>query len=65
MMLLRELADDGRTVVVVTHAMDNLHLCDQVLVLAAGGHVAYLGPPSEAPRYVRTDDWPGKTFGKN
>lgn len=59
MMLLRELADDGRTVVVVTHAMDNLSLCDRVLVLAAGGHVAYFGPPESAPGYFGADDWPG------
>jgi ABC transport system ATP-binding/permease protein len=57
--VLRELADDGRTVVVVTHAMDNLELCDRVLVLAAGGHVAYYGPPAEAPGYFRATDWAG------
>lgn len=59
MLLLRELADDGRTVMVVTHAMDNLELCDQVLVLAAGGHVAYFGPPDQAPAYFRANDWAG------
>lgn len=59
MLLLRELADDGRTVLVVTHSMDNLELCDRVLVLAAGGHVAYFGSPSEAPAYFRTHDWAG------
>lgn len=59
MMLLRELADDGRTVLVVTHAMDNLNLCDRVLVLAAGGHVAYYGPPQDAPAYFGAEDWPG------
>lgn len=59
MLLLRELADDGRTVLVVTHAMDNLELCDQVLVLAAGGHVAYFGPPQGAPAYFKADDWAG------
>jgi ABC-type multidrug transport system ATPase subunit len=59
MLLLRELADDGRTVLVVTHAMDNLELCDQVLVLAAGGHVAYFGPPADAPAYFRANDWAG------
>ena len=59
MMLLRELADDGRTVVVVTHAMDNLELCDQVLVLAPGGHIAYFGPPDQAAEYFRAKDWAG------
>lgn len=59
MMLLRELADDGRTVLVVTHAMDNLGLCDRVLVLAAGGFIAYYGPPHDAPEYFGASDWPG------
>jgi ABC-type multidrug transport system ATPase subunit len=59
MMVLRELADDGRTVLVVTHAMDNLFLCDRVLVLAAGGFVAYYGPPGDAPEYFGASDWPG------
>lgn len=59
MILLRELADDGRTVVVVTHAMDNLGMCDRILVLAAGGHVAFYGPPSGALAYFKATDWPG------
>ena len=59
MMLLRELADDGRTVLVVTHAMDNLSLCDRVVVLAPGGYVAYYGPPQDAPGYFGAKDWPG------
>jgi ABC-type multidrug transport system ATPase subunit len=46
MLLLRELADEGRTVVVVTHALANLALCDQVLVLAPGGRAVYDGPPA-------------------
>ncbi len=44
---LRTLADGGRTVVVVTHSVDNLNVCDAVLLLAPGGKVAYYGPPSQ------------------
>ncbi|MFF5073588.1 FHA domain-containing protein [Micromonospora olivasterospora] len=44
---LRELADRGRTVVVVTHSPLHLGVCDRVLVLARGGKVAYFGPPGE------------------
>ena len=43
--LLRDLADEGRTVVVVTHEISSLSLCDQILVLAPGGVPAYVGPP--------------------
>jgi ABC transport system ATP-binding/permease protein len=48
---LRDLADDGRTVVVVTHSTLNLHVCDLLLVLAEGGHLAYLGRPEDALTY--------------
>ncbi|MHB8452900.1 MAG: ATP-binding cassette domain-containing protein, partial [Mycobacteriales bacterium] len=48
MALLRDLADDGRTVVVVTHSVANLDGCDRLLVLAPGGRVAFFGPPGEA-----------------
>ena len=45
MQLLRGLADDGRTVLVVTHSVAELAICDQLLVMAPGGSVAYFGPP--------------------
>jgi len=47
MQTLRELADGGRTVVVITHSVANLGTCDKVLLLAPGGKVAYFGPPDE------------------
>lgn len=45
MRLLRTLADQGHTVVVVTHATANVHLCHQVVFLGAGGHLCYAGDP--------------------
>lgn len=45
MQLLRSLADAGRTVVLVTHATNNVMLCDQVVFLGRGGHLCYAGPP--------------------
>jgi ABC transport system ATP-binding/permease protein len=54
---LRALADDGRTVVVVTHSVANLDVCDLVLMLAPGGYVAYLGPPSGALAYFGERDF--------
>ena len=51
MQQLRDLAYDGRTVVVVTHSMANLDTCDWLLVLAPGGKMAFYGPPGEALRY--------------
>jgi len=54
---LRTLADDGRTVVVVTHSVANLDVCDLVLMLAPGGHVAYCGPPRGALAYFDKPDF--------
>jgi ABC-type multidrug transport system ATPase subunit len=51
MSVLRRLADDGRIVVVVTHATQSLDLVDRVLFLAQGGHMAYFGPPDRALAY--------------
>ncbi|WP_433506487.1 FHA domain-containing protein [Pseudonocardia halophobica] len=65
MQTLRGLADGsdtrsgsgGRTVVVVTHSVLNLDLCDRLLVLAPGGHVAFFGPPREALEYFGAPDY--------
>ncbi len=51
MKLMRRLADQGRTVMLVTHATKNVMLCDKVVFLATGGHVAFYGPPDEALQY--------------
>jgi ABC-type multidrug transport system ATPase subunit/pSer/pThr/pTyr-binding forkhead associated (FHA) protein len=51
MRLLRQLADDGQTILLVTHATKNVMLCDQVVFLAKGGRLAYFGPPGEALEY--------------
>ena len=51
MELLRDLADGGRTVILVTHATKNVMMCDQVVFLARGGYLAYFGPPNEALEY--------------
>jgi ABC transport system ATP-binding/permease protein len=48
---LRDLARAGRTVVVVTHSVQSLHLADRLLVMAPGGKLAFYGPPSEALAY--------------
>ncbi|MEV7027155.1 FHA domain-containing protein [Kitasatospora sp. NPDC093558] len=58
MHMLRGLADDGRTVVVVTHSVLSLNVCDRLLVLAPGGRTAYYGPPQEALAFFGFDEWP-------
>jgi len=56
MRMLRALADDGRTVIAVTHSMQCIRLCDRLLVLAPGGHPAYFGPPQLAPAFFECED---------
>jgi ABC-type multidrug transport system ATPase subunit/pSer/pThr/pTyr-binding forkhead associated (FHA) protein len=51
MVLLRKLADKGHTIVLVTHATNNINVCDYVCFLASGGRLAYFGPPEDAKVY--------------
>ncbi len=57
MTMLRQLADAGRVVLVVTHSLTYLDVCDQVLLLAPGGKTAFLGPPSQIGPAMGTTNW--------
>ncbi|WP_280421601.1 FHA domain-containing protein [Nocardia carnea] len=57
MMMLRELADAGRVVIVVTHSVACLDMCDQVVLLAPGGKTAYAGNPAGVESALGTSDW--------
>jgi len=57
MALLRRLADRGRTIILVTHATNNINACDYVCFLAQGGRLAYFGPPNEAKAYFEKTDF--------
>jgi ATPase subunit of ABC transporter with duplicated ATPase domains len=51
MQLMRRLADQGRTIILITHATKNVMLADKVIFLARGGYLAWFGPPDEALSY--------------
>jgi hypothetical protein len=53
MHLMRRLADQGRTIVLITHATKNVMLADKVIFLARGGYLAWFGPPDEALEYFQ------------
>ena len=57
MALLRRLADQGRTIILVTHATNNINACDYVCFLAQGGRLAYFGPPNEAKAFFGKTDF--------
>ena len=54
---MRDLAHDGRTVIVVTHSVANLDTCDRLLVLFPGGKVAYYGPPGDGLAHFGLPGW--------
>ncbi|MEZ0578302.1 FHA domain-containing protein [Nocardioides sp. MH1] len=55
---LRTLADGGRVVMVVTHSVLALDVCDNVMVLAPGGRIAYFGPPAGVLAHFRRGSYP-------
>jgi ABC-type multidrug transport system ATPase subunit len=57
MTMLRQLADAGRVVLVVTHSLSYLDVCDQVLLLAPGGKTAFYGPPAQIGPSMGTTNW--------
>jgi ABC-type multidrug transport system ATPase subunit/pSer/pThr/pTyr-binding forkhead associated (FHA) protein len=57
MLLLRKLADKGHTIVLVTHATNNINVCDYICFLCQGGRLAYYGPPGDAKAYFGKSDF--------
>ncbi|AGP65754.1 ABC transporter, ATP-binding protein [Mycobacterium intracellulare subsp. yongonense 05-1390] len=57
MLMLRQLADAGRVVLVVTHSVSYLDVCDQILLVAPGGKTAFCGPPDQVEAAMGTRNW--------
>jgi len=57
MFLLRKLADRGHTIILVTHATNNINACDYVCFLCQGGRLAFFGPPNDAKTYFEKTDF--------
>ena len=56
MKLFRQIAESGRTVILTTHAMENVKLFDKIVLLMRGKLVFY-GKPSEALAHVGADSF--------
>lgn len=56
MQLLKKLSNMGKTIILITHAMANLHLCDKVVFLGKGGKLCYFGPPEGALEFFGVKD---------
>ncbi len=57
MTMLRRLADAGRVIIVVTHSLTYVNMCDQLLLLAPGGKTAFADPPSQIGAAMGSTDW--------
>jgi ABC-type multidrug transport system ATPase subunit/pSer/pThr/pTyr-binding forkhead associated (FHA) protein len=57
MEMMSGLAKDGRTVIVVTHSVANLGICDRLLVLVPGGKIAFFGAPADGLRHFGKREW--------
>ncbi|WP_191086506.1 ATP-binding cassette domain-containing protein, partial [Mycobacterium avium] len=57
MLMLRQLADAGRVVLMVTHSVSYLDVCDQILLIAPGGKTAFCGPPDQVEPALGTRNW--------
>ncbi len=56
MFTLRRLADAGRTIVLITHATQNIKVCDHIVYLVEGKMV-YFGPPAQALEFFGVEDF--------
>src|SRR5437763_12181541 len=56
MRLFRQIAESGRTVILTTHAMENVRLFDKIVVLMRGKLVFY-GAPQEALAHVKAESF--------
>jgi ABC transport system ATP-binding/permease protein len=52
MRLFRDLTGDGKTVICVTHTLENIDACHLVIVLHSG-RIAYFGPPRAVTEYFK------------
>jgi len=56
MMSLRKMADNGKTVILVTHSTLQLKLCDKILFMGKGGNLTFFGNYTDALKFFGVDD---------
>ena len=58
MRLLRRLADDGMTIIMVTHTLANVtEFCDKVVCMGRGGQPTFVGAPSQVLDFFAVTGW--------
>lgn len=48
--------EQEKTVIMVTHTTNNLHLCDKIIIMGNGGKLCYCGTPDGIKEFFETDD---------
>ncbi|MDE6024783.1 MAG: FHA domain-containing protein [Lachnospiraceae bacterium] len=48
--------EQEKTIIMVTHTTNNLHLCDKVIIMGYGGRLCYCGSPDGIKDFFNTDD---------
>lgn len=48
--------EQEKTIIMVTHTTNNLHLCDKVIIMGYGGRLCYCGKPDGIKDFFHTDD---------
>lgn len=57
MKTLRELADEGRTIIITAHTISNLSLCDRIIFMSEGGKICFIGSYEESLEYFNVDEF--------
>ncbi len=57
MQMLRALADRRQTIILTTHTMEHIDLCDYICFLAPGGRLVYFGAPAAMRDHFQMDDY--------
>jgi len=55
--IMRDMAEQHSTVVVISHDVEGLQNSDKIVFLASGGKLAFIGAPKEALTYFDVDDF--------
>lgn len=56
MLSLRQMADGGKTVILVTHSVLQLALCDKIVIMGRGGNLCFYGSQEEALSFFGVSD---------
>ena len=56
MQMLKKLSETGKTVIMVTHTVQNINVCDRLICMGNGGVLCYSGNPAKALDFFGKED---------